>query len=91
MATHSSILAWKIPQIEEPGTVHGVTKNQIPEYIHTHTHTHTHTPESRVLSQRIIFLMPVCHKDRMVKNIFLNTDIILIFPPMSRDIILIFT
>jgi len=36
MATHSSILAWKIPQIEEPGTVHGVTKNQIPEYIHTH-------------------------------------------------------
>ena len=31
MATHSSILAWKIPQTEEPGelhTVHGVTKSQ---------------------------------------------------------------
>ena len=30
MATHSSILAWKIPWIEEPGrlhTVHGVTKS----------------------------------------------------------------
>ena len=28
MATHSSILAWKIPWTEEPGraTVHGVTK-----------------------------------------------------------------
>ena len=29
MATHSSILAWKIPWIEEPGgLVHGVAKNQ---------------------------------------------------------------
>ena len=31
MATHSSILAWKIPQTEEPGgwcTVHGVAKSQ---------------------------------------------------------------
>jgi len=30
MATHSSILAWKIPWTEEPGrlhTVHGVSKN----------------------------------------------------------------
>ena len=30
MATHSSILAWEIPQTEEPGgaTVHGVTQSQ---------------------------------------------------------------
>ena len=31
MATHSSILAWRIPWTEEPGrgsTVHGVTKSQ---------------------------------------------------------------
>ena len=30
MATHSSILAWRIPWMEEPGalTVHGVTKSQ---------------------------------------------------------------
>ena len=29
MATHSSILAWKIPRTEEPGgaTVHGVAKS----------------------------------------------------------------
>ena len=37
MATHSSILAWEIPWTEEPGRLHGVTKNT-----HTHTHTHTH-------------------------------------------------
>ena len=31
MATHSSILAWKIPWTEEPGRLpfHGVTKSQI--------------------------------------------------------------
>ena len=30
MATHSSILAWRIPWTEEPGraTVHGVAKSQ---------------------------------------------------------------
>ena len=30
MATHSSILAWRIPWTEEPGgaTVHGLAKNQ---------------------------------------------------------------
>ena len=31
MATHSSILAWEIPQTEEPGglqSVHGVAKSQ---------------------------------------------------------------
>ena len=30
MATHSGILAWRIPLTEEPGraTVHGVTKSQ---------------------------------------------------------------
>ena len=28
MATHSSILAWRIPWTEEPGRVHGVAKSQ---------------------------------------------------------------
>ena len=28
MATHSSTLVWKIPWMEEPGEVHGVTKSQ---------------------------------------------------------------
>ena len=28
MAIHSSILAWKIPWMEEPATVHGVAKSQ---------------------------------------------------------------
>ena len=38
MATHSSILPWKIPWIEEPGraTVHGVAKSQT--QLNTYTH-----------------------------------------------------
>ena len=45
MATHSSILAWKIPWTEEPEglQVHGVTKSDTTEHAHTHTHTHAHT------------------------------------------------
>ena len=27
MATHSSILAWRIPWTEEPGGLHGITKS----------------------------------------------------------------
>ena len=46
MATHSSILAWRIPWTEEAGgaTVHGVAKSQTQlKRLSTHTHTHTHT------------------------------------------------
>ena len=45
MATHSSILAWRIPWTEKPGglTLHGVSKTQIQlREIHTHAHAHTH-------------------------------------------------
>ena len=42
MATHSSILAWQVPQTEEPGRLcdHGITESQarLSEPAHTHTH-----------------------------------------------------
>ena len=42
MATHSSILAWKIPWTEEPGrlhTVHRVTQSRmLPMHFSMHTH-----------------------------------------------------
>ena len=46
MATHSSILAWRVPWTEESGeaTVLGGTESDMTEHVHTHTHTHTHTP-----------------------------------------------
>ena len=45
MATHSSILAWEIPWIEEPGgleSVHGVTESGTQlKQLSTHTHVST--------------------------------------------------
>ena len=45
MATHSSILAWRIPWTEEPGGLQSVGSQRVRHdwLIHTHTHTHTHT------------------------------------------------
>ena len=43
METHSSILAWKIPWTEEPGSPWGWKDSDTTERAHAHTHTHTHT------------------------------------------------
>ena len=48
MATHSNILAWRIPQKEETGGLQSKgsqTKNWTQVIMHTHTHTHTHRAE----------------------------------------------
>ena len=37
MATHSSILVWKISRTDEPGGRYGVTKSQIRLSIQAHT------------------------------------------------------
>ena len=43
LATHSSILAWRIPQTEEPGRLEpmGLQESDTTERL-THTHTHAH-------------------------------------------------
>ena len=46
MATHSSILAWKIPGTEEPDGLYspwGGKELDTTKQLSTHTHTHTHT------------------------------------------------
>ena len=46
MATHSNILAWRIPWTEKPvGCIpRGLKESDMTEQLtHTHTHTHTHT------------------------------------------------
>ena len=47
MATHSSIIAWRIPWTEEPGELRsrGLQSRTWLSDSHTHTHTHTHTSE----------------------------------------------
>ena len=41
MATHSSVLTWKIPWTEVPGRLHGATKSQTWLIRYTHTHTYS--------------------------------------------------
>ena len=41
MATHSSILAWRFPWIEEPGRLWGCKVLDTTEQLSVHTHTHT--------------------------------------------------
>ena len=45
MATHSSILAWRILWIEEPGGLQSMGWQRVRHdwVTNTHTHTHTHT------------------------------------------------
>ena len=48
MGTHSSTLAWRIPWMEEPGTLQSmgsqrVRYNWVTSFSLSHTHTHTHT------------------------------------------------
>ena len=45
MATHSSILAWRIPWTEEPGRLQSMGSQRVgrDRATNTHTHTHTHT------------------------------------------------
>ena len=42
MATHSSILAWRIPWTEEPGDLQAMRSQRVRHDWATHTHTHTH-------------------------------------------------
>ena len=44
MATHSSILAWRIPWTEEPGRMQSMGLQSQTQLSEEHTHTHTHTP-----------------------------------------------
>ena len=48
MATHSSILAWRIPWREEPSRLQSIGLQSwtwLSDLAHTHTHTHTHTQD----------------------------------------------
>ena len=69
MATHSSILAWRIPWTEEPGGLQSMGSQRAGhDWVsskHTHTHTHTHT--------RILSLLSPSHWSRLSPSIGLGS------------------
>ena len=62
MATYSSILAWEIPWIEEPGGLSSMgSQRDMTECLSAHTHTHTIdrklTPDTWSLAQLVAQLV----------------------------------
>ena len=55
LATHSSILAWRIPQTEEPGRLPFKRLQRVRHdwVAKTHTHTHTHTHTEKCVPQKL--------------------------------------
>ena len=52
MATHSSILARKIPLTEQPGRLKSMALQGIRyDWVHTHTHTHTHIHTQQLVKE----------------------------------------
>ena len=52
MATHSSILTWRIPQTEEAGGLQSMGSQRVGHDQATNTHTHTHTQNRMLLSHK---------------------------------------
>ena len=54
MATHSSILTWRIPWTEKPTRLQSIGSQRVRHNwgtnTHTHTHTHTHTQDANTIS-----------------------------------------
>ena len=53
MATHSSILAWKIPGTEEPGGPQSMGSKRVRHDL-AHTHTHTHLKSIKLLGKTVV-------------------------------------
>ena len=54
MATHSSILAWRIPWTEEPGGLQSMGSQRIGHDWVTNTHTHTHCEPSHSIECHLL-------------------------------------
>jgi len=60
VATHSSILAWRIPRTEEPGGLQSMWSQRVGHNWatkHTHTHTHKHVNSYIYILFRLFFLI----------------------------------
>ena len=54
MATHSSILAWRIPWTEEPGGLQSMRSERVGHDGAALTHTHTHTNKLTLVVYKLI-------------------------------------
>ena len=55
MATHSSILAWKIPWTEEPVRLQSMGSRRVGHHLRDFARTHTHCPITQCFSLQCLF------------------------------------
>ena len=83
MATHSSILAWRIPWTEEPGRLQSIESQGWTRLKQLSTHTHTHV--------QVIFCLFVCqwtlgcfHVLTIVNNAAINKSVQIFIQILKR-------
>ena len=68
MATHSSILAWRIPWTEEPGGLQSMESHRVRhDRLRAHTHTHARARDPCLLSTSSVHTQPVVERKRPEK------------------------
>ena len=79
MATHSSILAWKIPWTEEPGGLQSMGLQRLRHDRVTNTHTHIHVYILRLLSitsyYKILNIFPVLYSKALLLMFFMHSSL----------------
>ena len=83
MAPHSSIVAWKIPWMEETGGLQSMGLQRVRHdwaHAHTHTHTHTHTQ----LIYNIVLVSGPQHNDSIIQLPYFKNTSVPTWPEMFR-------
>ena len=84
MATHSSIFAWKIPWIEEPG---GLKSMWLQRVEHDWAHTSRHTNEVCQQKNGQLLSYPVLHKHAWPENGFLVLPFIVLWTILGNTFV----
>ena len=73
MATHSSILAWKIPRMEEPGRLQfrGRKESDMTERLHSLTHL---TLQNLCTTPNLLYPVFILHGGKMNISVLINCD-----------------
>ena len=86
MATHSSILAWRIPWTREPGRLQSMGLRSWTQLSYSHTHTHTHTEISTCPLLVLFFVCVFTTADALVDKYLVAYDEERLFSVILHDL-----
>ena len=87
MATHSSILAWKIPQTEEPGRLQSMGSQRIRQYWATSSHFKVPRSSQVALMVKILPVQSKGQEDPLEKEIATHSRIFAWEIPWTRSLV----